>query len=169
MIKDGQVDLCGAVDFARDESMPDLTQDQLFSFACKGCGDCCRGREDIVLSGYDLYRIAKRHGITVAELQKINQLDSAGFRPGVNILVPPKKAAVKNSRPKSQIASAGKAGKQKGRTVRVADAQTHCVKPGDTIWSISKQYNLSPKEVLAVNGMTVSTAHLRPGDVVRLN
>ncbi len=115
------------------------------------------------------YRIAKRHGITVAELQKINQLDSAGFRPGVSILVPPKKAAVKNSRPKSQIASAGKAGKQKGRTVRVADAQTHCVKPGDTIWSIAKQYNLSPKEVLAVNGMTVSTAHLRPGDVVRLN
>lgn len=60
MIKDSQVDLCGAVGFTRDTSMPDLTRDQLFSFACKGCGDCCRGRGDIVLSGYDLYRISKR-------------------------------------------------------------------------------------------------------------
>lgn len=59
-LKDSQVDLCGAVGFTRDGAMPDLTRDQLFSFACKGCGDCCRGREDIVLSGYDLYRIAKR-------------------------------------------------------------------------------------------------------------
>ena len=115
------------------------------------------------------YRVAKRHGITVAELQKINQLDSASFRPGVSILVPPKKAAVKSERRKSQVASAGKASKQNKRAVRVAEAQTHCVQPGDTIWSIAKQYNLSPKQVLAVNGMTVSTAHLRPGDVVRLN
>lgn len=59
-LKDSQVDLCGAVGFTRGAAMPDLARDQLFSFACKGCGDCCRGREDIVLSGYDLYRIAKR-------------------------------------------------------------------------------------------------------------
>ena len=114
------------------------------------------------------YRIAKRHGITVAELQNINQLDSASFRPGVSILVPPK--VVKADRRKSQIASAGKAGRQNKRSsARVAKAQTHCVKPGDTIWSIARQYNLSPKQVLAVNGMTTNTAHLRPGDVVRLN
>ncbi|MBQ7858933.1 MAG: YkgJ family cysteine cluster protein [Faecalibacterium sp.] len=31
-----------------------------FEFACAGCGDCCRSREDIVLSGYDLWRIAAR-------------------------------------------------------------------------------------------------------------
>lgn len=33
---------------------------QPFPFACRGCGDCCRGREDILLSGYDLWRIARR-------------------------------------------------------------------------------------------------------------
>ena len=26
----------------------------------QGCGGCCRGREDIVLSGFDLWRIAAR-------------------------------------------------------------------------------------------------------------
>lgn len=31
-----------------------------FAFACAGCGDCCRGRKDILLSGLDLWRICAR-------------------------------------------------------------------------------------------------------------
>ena len=31
-----------------------------FAFVCAGCGNCCRERRDLVLSGYDLYRIARR-------------------------------------------------------------------------------------------------------------
>ena len=58
MLKDSQIDLCGRVDFARTQ--PLLGRDERFSFACAGCGNCCRGREDIVLSGFDLWRIAAR-------------------------------------------------------------------------------------------------------------
>ena len=58
MLKDSQLDLCGRVDFAR--TTPLLARDEAFSFACAGCGCCCRGREDIVLSGFDLWRIAGR-------------------------------------------------------------------------------------------------------------
>lgn len=58
MLKDSQLDLCGQVDFAR--TTPLLARDEAFSFACAGCGGCCRGREDIVLSGFDLWRIAGR-------------------------------------------------------------------------------------------------------------
>ena len=50
MLKDSQLDLCGRVDFAR--TTPLLARDEAFSFACAGCGGCCRGREDIVLSGF---------------------------------------------------------------------------------------------------------------------
>lgn len=39
---------------------PALSPDDPFSFVCAGCGDCCRKRRDLVLSGYDLYRIARR-------------------------------------------------------------------------------------------------------------
>ena len=56
MLKDSQVDLCGRTDFTR--TAPLLARDEAFSFACAGCGGCCRGREDIVLSGFDLWRIA---------------------------------------------------------------------------------------------------------------
>lgn len=58
MLKNTQIDLCGRVDFTRD--VPLLMRDAEFSFACRGCGNCCRGREDIVLSGFDLWRIAVR-------------------------------------------------------------------------------------------------------------
>lgn len=58
MLKQNQIDLCGRVDFTRE--VPLLGRDEAFSFACAGCGDCCRGREDIVLSGFDLWRIAAR-------------------------------------------------------------------------------------------------------------
>ena len=59
-MRDDHIDLCGQIDFTRTEAMPLLAQDAHFSFACNGCGDCCRGREDIVLSGFDLWRIAAR-------------------------------------------------------------------------------------------------------------
>lgn len=34
--------------------------DEGFDFSCAGCGDCCRGRKDLILSGYDLWRICRR-------------------------------------------------------------------------------------------------------------
>lgn len=49
MLRDSQIDLCGQVDFTRTQ--PLLGRDEAFSFACNGCGNCCRGREDIVLPG----------------------------------------------------------------------------------------------------------------------
>ena len=42
------------------DACPRLAAGDSFDFACAGCGDCCRKRRDLVLSGYDLYRIARR-------------------------------------------------------------------------------------------------------------
>ncbi|MBE6083816.1 MAG: YkgJ family cysteine cluster protein [Tissierellaceae bacterium] len=36
-----------------------LGENDTFEFGCNQCGECCRNRYDIVLSPYDLYRIAK--------------------------------------------------------------------------------------------------------------
>mgnify|MGYP003171523383 CR=1 FL=1 len=59
-MRDEAIDLCGQINFTRTDAMPLLERDAQFRFACAGCGNCCRGREDIVLSGYDLWRIAAR-------------------------------------------------------------------------------------------------------------
>ena len=46
------------------DSLPRIGAQDSFDFACAGCGGCCRGRRDLVLSGYDLYRIARRLGLS---------------------------------------------------------------------------------------------------------
>ena len=51
-------------------ALPRLRMEDPFPFVCAGCGDCCRARRDIVLSGLDLYRLARRLRLppaTVAE------------------------------------------------------------------------------------------------------
>jgi len=38
--------------------------DDTFAFKCRGCGKCCRNREDILLNSRDVYNIATALGIT---------------------------------------------------------------------------------------------------------
>ncbi len=45
-----------------------LEPDDTFIFGCKQCGSCCRNREEeIIITGYDIYNIAKGLGTTTAE------------------------------------------------------------------------------------------------------
>ena len=62
-MRDSEIDLCGAEGGGRAPDMPYLAAEDRFAFRCAGCGGCCRGREDIVLSGYDLYRLSRRLGL----------------------------------------------------------------------------------------------------------
>ncbi len=41
--------------------------DEPFRFHCTQCGDCCRNREDIILSAWDIYRMSKALGLTAEE------------------------------------------------------------------------------------------------------
>lgn len=59
-MKDSQIDLGGEGGSLGAGRVPVLEYGESLSFSCSGCGGCCRGREDIVLSGYDLYRICGR-------------------------------------------------------------------------------------------------------------
>ena len=59
MSRHAVIDLCGA-ERAGEGSPRYLGRDAPFPFRCAGCGGCCRQRGDIVLSGYDLYRLARQ-------------------------------------------------------------------------------------------------------------
>lgn len=59
-LTDKQVDLCGELGHAEEDDFPPIGLEDEFGFSCRGCGGCCKGREDIVLSGFDLYRLCKR-------------------------------------------------------------------------------------------------------------
>lgn len=42
--------------------------DDTFQFKCRGCGKCCKQREDILLTAKDLFKIAKYFGKSPAEI-----------------------------------------------------------------------------------------------------
>jgi Fe-S-cluster containining protein len=44
-----------------------LGLDDTFRFKCRGCGKCCKNRDDILLTARDLHNIARDLGITAAE------------------------------------------------------------------------------------------------------
>lgn len=48
-----------------DEDM--IRLDDSIRFTCKGCGKCCKNRDDINLTGYDVYRVAEFLGRTHEE------------------------------------------------------------------------------------------------------
>lgn len=41
-----------------------VSKDDTFKFGCKACGQCCRNRNDIMVSPYDIFKIAKYLGMT---------------------------------------------------------------------------------------------------------
>lgn len=51
-----------------NEEMKGLTHEDTFEFSCNICGNCCKNRQDILLSSYDVYRMSKYLNITPFEL-----------------------------------------------------------------------------------------------------
>ena len=50
------------------EKADTLGLDDTFQFTCKACGKCCRNRKDIVLTPYDVFRLARHLGRTPEEI-----------------------------------------------------------------------------------------------------
>lgn len=64
-------------------ALPRVGLDDPFPFVCAGCGDCCRARRDIVLSGLDLYRLARRLRLPPAPVAEAFCRETAGLLPGL--------------------------------------------------------------------------------------
>jgi len=52
----------------KDIEQNELALDDTFTFECKGCGECCHNRQDILLTPYDIYRVSKCLRITPQKL-----------------------------------------------------------------------------------------------------
>ena len=47
-----------------------LGLDDTFEFECRQCGQCCHNRDDLVLTAYDIFRIARHLSVTPLEVIK---------------------------------------------------------------------------------------------------
>jgi len=109
-----------------------------------------------VKAGETLGHLALTYQTTSAVLKKVNNLGNDMIRIGQNLMIP---HAVKNLESYTQTLDARRA-----RTLnqtRDGQRHSHTVQSGDSLWSISRQYNVTTMELARWNAMA-------PGDTLRV-
>jgi D-alanyl-D-alanine carboxypeptidase (penicillin-binding protein 5/6) len=105
-----------------------------------------------VRKGESLYSIAKAHGCTVSQLKTWNRLRGNVIRPGSRLKI--------NNRERSLRASADRSAE--------ASVVYYKVKPGDTLWRISKKYNgISVKKLMKINNIR-QAPELKTGKTIKI-
>jgi len=118
----------------------------------------------IVKAGDNLLQIARRHDVTVAQLQEWNKLESNHIQAQQKLLIYQPAAAASRL-----LASHTKARKvnTKSTVDRTAEKarpepDVYHVQPGDTLWTISQKYNgLSVEQIKKLNKL--KSNHIKPG------
>ncbi|WP_372753581.1 glucosaminidase domain-containing protein [Mariniflexile sp.] len=95
-----------------------------------------------VAKGETMYSISKKFNITVKELQEINALSGTELSVGQKLKI---KKDLGTSATNSNQVTQGKASTVKS---------SHVVEKGETLYSISKRYNKTIKELQELNGLT---------------
>jgi membrane-bound lytic murein transglycosylase D len=110
-----------------------------------------------VRRGETLSSIARKHGVSVASLQKANNLRGSVIHPGTNLVIPrggsaASAATVAAARPEvaAQVAE---------RTPAAAAAQprVHTIKSGDTLWGVARQHGVTVPALAAANDLTTNS------------
>lgn len=140
-----------------------------------------------VRSGEKISTIAKKYGVTVADLRSWNYIGSKGLRPGKKLIVyvrqdaPAATApAAKSDAPKApQTNVAAKTPATKadstaaaGNKVKLAEnaakpAAVHSVKKGETLYSISKKHNIPMQQLIEYNNLK-KNPQLKVGQKIKL-
>ncbi|MGL1886110.1 MAG: LysM peptidoglycan-binding domain-containing protein [Reichenbachiella sp.] len=84
----------------------------------------------VVLKGETLYAIAKSYGVSVQDLIEWNELNDAALNVGQELMIH---------------------GDGKPEEVQLSQVDFHVVEPGDTMYSISRKYNVDIKQILDMN------------------
>ncbi len=129
-----------------------------------------QGKEDIVAevkrthtvrSGEKLSTIARKYGVTIAELKSWNYIGKKGLRPGKKLVV-----YVRTTKPKPQAA----ASEQKNEAAATTETKStllaennnavsastyvyHKVKSGESLYSLSKKYGVSAASIKELNAL----------------
>jgi membrane-bound lytic murein transglycosylase D len=120
-------------------------------------------RTHTVKSGEKLSTIARKYGVTVADLKTWNYVGKKGIRPGKKLTVyvrvnktEPSKLDIKpeSNNDKNIAANKEKENKQLAENTNSSGEYVyHKVKKGETIYAIAKRYGVTSKTIKALNGL----------------
>jgi membrane-bound lytic murein transglycosylase D len=108
-----------------------------------------------VRRGDNLSKLARRYGLSVRELMKLNGLSSTRLYVGMSLKVPASSSS--NSRYVSD----------KRSSARSLDRKVYTVKRGDTLWKIAKSHGVDVGDLLKWNNITRQN-RLLPGDKLKI-
>ena len=114
-----------------------------------------------VKSGDYLGRIANRYGVRISEIKRWNGMRSNRLRVGQRLTIYPKKADYAQSPTR-------KTPKAKVNEDSSPDDKIYVVKPGDSLWSISKKFeDLSVRDLKKINNLKNNA--LKPGMTLKIS
>ena len=117
-------------------------------------------RTHIVERGQTLYSIAKSYKISVAILEEDNPtVDAAALAPGTELNIRRSEMGYATTEEIERVE------RERGATIEVGEGY-HEVKPGETVFSLSRRYGFSEKEFLELNNL--SSPVIKAGMVVRV-
>jgi membrane-bound lytic murein transglycosylase D len=128
-------------------------------------------RTHTVRSGEKLSTIARKYGVTVAELKTWNYVGKKGLRPGKKLVVyvkVPKAASKKTQDSEKNIAVVNNdENNLVADNTRVKPQYVyHKVKKGESLFGISKKYNVDHTQLMELN--TLKTKNLKYGQVLKI-
>jgi LysM repeat protein len=118
-----------------------------------------------VRNGEKLSTIARKYGVTVADLKSWNYIGKKGIRAGKKLIVyvkqdvavPTATNVAKSDAPKDPQTNVATNAKPDTTTKladnSVADVKVHKVKKGETLYGISKKYGISVDKLIEINGL----------------
>lgn len=118
-------------------------------------------RTHIVEKGQTLYSIAKSYKISVAVLEEDNPtIDAQALKPGTELSIRRSEMGYATTEEIERVE------RERCVTLEVGEGY-HEVKPGETVYSLSRRYGLSEEEFLQLNNLS-SSADLKADMVVRV-
>ena len=119
--------------------------------------------------GDALGKIAQRYGVSLDDLQALNQLRSTVIYVGQALEIPAGGTPPEADAPVEQATPEPVARSSEGHIgARPTEAETHTVKRGETLFSIARQYGISLDALLRANGI-VDAQTIHAGNVLRIN
>jgi membrane-bound lytic murein transglycosylase D len=119
-----------------------------------------------IRSGEKLSTIARKYGVTVADLKTWNYIGKKGMRPGKKLTIYVREKNVKPKKLDVNAATGNLAAKQESVDTQLAENTSkpefiyHKVKRGETLSGIGNKYNVTVKELMTDNNMKNSSVQL---------
>jgi LysM repeat protein len=128
-------------------------------------GDVTPASSYTVKSGDNLWTIARKHNITVAQLTSANSLSAnASLRPGQKLVIP-KQSAAPGSTPAMSTGSTPRSADPLAAAPlakATSEGVRHIVKSGETLGAIARKYDVRQGELAVANNIS-DPAKIKPG------